>query len=296
MTYFLQALTSGLLQGGLLALIAVGFTLAWGVLNVVNLAHGACVVLGAYLTWELATAGDLNPVLAGLVAAAAMFGFGYSLQRWLLNLLLRAPVLLPLLVTFGVGLLLSDVMVSVFSSDYRTLATAYSRKSVIAGGVYVPVLGLGSLLLALLLITCVALFLGRTRYGAAIRAVGMDRDAARLIGIRVRHICAVTFGLAAALAAVGGSLAAVVTPSFSPASADTYTLDSFVIAVVGGVGNAWGALAGGLSLGVLQVVGAVYVPGVYSPSVIPFAVLVLVLVFRPQGLVGRARLADRFDA
>lgn len=295
MTYFLQALISGLLQGGLLALTAVGFTLAWGVLNVVNLSHGACVVLGSYLTWALATAGGLNPVLAGTVATAAMFGFGYALQRWLLNLLLRAPVLLPLLVTFGVGLLLRDAMVSLFSSDYRTLATAYSRNSVNVGGVFVPVLGLGSLLLALALIACVALWLSSTRYGAAIRAVGMDRDAARLVGIRVRHICAVTFGLAVALAAVGGALAAVVTPSFSPASADSYTLDSFIIAVIGGVGNPWGALAGGLSLGVLQVVGAVYLPGTYSPSVIPFTLLVLVLLFRPQGLVGRARLADRAD-
>ena len=295
MTYFLQALTSGLLQGGLLAIIAVGFTLAWGVLNVVNLCHGACVVLGAYLTWGLATASGLNPIIAGVVATTAMFGFGYALQRWLLNLLLRAPVLLPLLVTFGVGLLLSDAVVAVFSSDYRTLATAYSRESVIISGVYVPGLGLGSLVFAVVLIACVALWLSGTRYGAAIQAVGMDRDAARLIGIRVRHICAVTFGLAVALAAVGGALAAAVTPSFSPASANSYTLDSFIIAVIGGVGNPWGALVGGLSLGVLQVVGAVYLPGTYSPSVIPFALLVLVLLFRPQGLVGRARLADRAD-
>lgn len=293
MTYFLQALISGLLQGGLLALIAVGFTLVWGVLNVVNLSHGPCVVLGAYLTWGLAAAG-LNPILAGLVAIGAVFCFGYALQRWLLNLLLRAPVLLPLLVTFGVGLLLSTTIVSVFSSDYRTLATAYSRTSITVGGVYVPVLGLGSLLLALILISCVALGLSRTRYGAAIRAVGMDRDAARLVGIRVQHICALTFGLAAALAAVGGTLAAAVTPSFNPASANSYTLDSFIIAVIGGVGNPWGALAGGLSLGVLQVVGAVYLHGTYSPSIIPFALLVLVLVFRPQGVVGR-RLTDWAD-
>ncbi len=123
----------------------------------------------------------------------------------------------------------------------------------------------------------------------------MDRDAARLMGIRVRHVCAVAFGIGTSLAAVAGSLAAVVT-TFSPASADTYTLGSFVIAVIGGVGNPWGALAGGLSLGVLEAVGAVYLPGTYSPSLIAFALLVLVLVFRPQGLVGRARLADRVDA
>jgi branched-chain amino acid transport system permease protein len=294
MTYLLQALISGLLQGGLLALIAAGFTLVWGVLNVVNLAHGASVVLGAYLTWELSTAGGLNPVLAAAVAAAALFGFGYALQRGLLNLLSRAPVLIPLLVTFGTGLLLSDAIVAVFSSDYRTLVTAYSRDAVAVGGVYVPVLGLASLMLALGLTIGVTLWLGRTHYGTAIRAVGMDRDAARLMGIRVRHVCAVTFGIGASLAAVAGSLAAVV-GTFSPASADTYTLESFVIAVIGGVGNTWGALVGGLSLGVLEGVGAVYLPGEYSPSLLAFALLVLVLVFRPQGLAGRARLADRID-
>ncbi|HEV2376391.1 MAG TPA: branched-chain amino acid ABC transporter permease [Streptosporangiaceae bacterium] len=294
MTYFLQALVSGLLQGGLLALTAVGFTLVWGVLNVVNLAHGATVVLGAYLTWELSTAVGLNPVLAAAVATAVLFGFGYTLQRWLLDPLARAPVLIPLLVTFGTGLLLSDAIVAVFSSDYRTLGTAYSRESVKAGGLYVPVLSLGSLVVALALTVGVALWLGRTRYGTAIRAVGMDRGAARLMGIRVRHVCAVAFGIGASLAAVAGSLAAVVT-TFSPASAGTYTVESFIIAVIGGVGSTRGALAGGLLLGVLQEVGAVYLPGTYSPSLIAFVLLVLVLVFRPQGLVGRARLSERID-
>jgi branched-chain amino acid transport system permease protein len=295
MTYLLQAFITGLLVGGLLALIAIGFTLVWGVLNVVNLAHGALVILGAYLTWELATTVGLNPIPAAMAAAALVFGFGYALQRGLLNLVARAPVLLPLLITFGTGLLLSNAMIAVFSSDNRTLATHYSSSVLTLGGLYVPVLGLVSLLLAVVITGGVALALGRTRYGVAIRAVGRDRDAARLMGIHVRHVYAVTFGIGAALAGLAGSLVAVV-GTFSPASASTYTLDSFVIAVIGGVGNTSGALAGGLALGVLEALAAQYLPGTLTMvTAIPFAVLVLVLVFRPQGLVGRAHLAARVD-
>jgi branched-chain amino acid transport system permease protein len=294
MTYLLQAVVEGLLQGGLLALIAVGFTLSWGMLNVVNLAHGASVVLGAYVTWELATAAGFNPIVAAVAATAILFGFGYALQRGLLNLVARAPVLLPLLITFGVGLLVVDGLVAVFTYDDRTLLTAYSLSAMTVGGVYIPVLGLVSFLLAVAITVGVGLWLGRTRYGAAIRAVGMDRDGARLMGIRVRHAYALTFGLGAALAGVAGSLAAVV-GTFSPANADSYTLDSFVIAVIGGVGNTSGALVGGLALGVLEQLAAYYLPDTVLVYAIPLVVLVLVLVFRPQGLAGRARFTGRVD-
>jgi branched-chain amino acid transport system permease protein len=293
MTYLLQALVNGLLGGGLLALIAVGFTLVWGVLNVVNLAHGASVVLGAYVMWELATTAGVNPILAAAAATAVLFCFGYALQRGLLNLVARAPVLLPLLVTFGIGLLLRDAIAATFSNNDRTLLTAYSLSVVRLGGVYVPLLELVSLALAVAATAGVALALGRTRYGMAIRAVGMDRDAARLMGIRVRHVYALTFGIGAALAGLAGSVVATIA-TFSPASAETYTLDSFVIAVVGGVGNTTGALVGGLSLGMLEALAAQYVPGIPVNATV-FAVLVLALVFRPRGLVGRARFASRVD-
>lgn len=295
MIYLLQALVNGLLSGGLLALIAVGFTLVWGILNVVNLAHGASVVLGAYVTWALATIGGVNPILAAALATAVLFGFGYTLQRGLLNLIARAPVLLPLLVTFGTGLLLSGAMAAAFTSDYRTVSTAYSRSALNLGTVRVPLLGLVSLLLAVAVTAGVALSLGRTRYGVAIRAVGMDRDAARLMGIRVRHVYALTFGIGAALAGLAGALVAV-SGNFSPASANAYTLQSLVIAVVGGVGNTSGALAGGLALGVLEALAGQYLPSTVSaPTAIVFGMLVLILVLRPHGLVGRARPGARVD-
>jgi branched-chain amino acid transport system permease protein len=293
MTYLLQALVNGLLGGGLLALIAVGFTLVWGVLNVVNLAHGALVVLGAYVTWELATTVGVNPILAAAAASAVLFGFGYALQRGLLNLVARAPVLLPLLVTFGIGLLLKNAMAAVFTRNDRALLTAYSLSALRLGGVYVPVLGLVSLVLAVAVTLGVTLALGRTGYGMAIRAVGMDRDAARLMGIRVRHVYALTFGIGAALAGLAGSMVAT-TGTFSPLSAEMYTLESFVIAVVGGVGNTSRALVGGLSLGMLEALVGQYLSGTLESATV-FAVLLLALVFRPHGLVGPARFASRVD-
>lgn len=293
MTYLIQALVNGLLHGGLLALIAVGFTLVWGVLNVVNLAHGASVVLGAYLTWELAISGGGNPILAAAAASAVLFGFGYVLQRGLLNLVARAPVLLSLLVTFGVGLLLRDAMAAGFSYNDRSLLTSYSLSRVQIGGVYVPLLGLVALVAAIAVTVGIAAGLRRTRYGMAIRAVGMDRDAARLMGIRVRHVYALTFGIGAALAGLAGSMVATVV-TFSPASAETFTLESFVIAVVGGVGNTTGALAGGLTLGILEALAGQYLADTLVSGT-AFAVLLLALVVRPQGVVGRARFATRVD-
>jgi branched-chain amino acid transport system permease protein len=293
MTYLLQALVNGLLGGGLLAVIAVGFSLVWGVLNVVNLAHGALVVLGAYVAWKLATTVGINPILAAATASALLFGFGYVLQRGLLNLVARAPVLLPLLVTFGIGLLLRAAMSAVFSANDQTLPTAYSLSALRLGGVYVPVLGLVWLLLAIAIAVGGALALSRTSYGMAIRAVGTDRDAARLMGIRVRHVYALIFGLGAALAGLAGSAVATI-GTFSPGSAETYTLESFVIAVVGGVGNTTGALAGGLLLGMLEALAGQYLSGTVE-SATAFAVLLLALVFRPQGLVGQARFTSRVD-
>lgn len=293
MTYFIQALANGFVSGGLLALTAIGFTLVWGVLNTVNLAHGAMVVLGAYLTWLLVTETGVNPVLAGGAAIGIGFCLGYALQRILLNQVARAPVLLPLLVTFGVGLLLRTALIAVFSTNDQEVLTQYSLSSLRFGGVYMPVLGLITLVLAVAVTMGLAFALGRTRYGVAVRAVGMDPDAARLMGIRIRHIYSLTFGVGVALAGLAGSTVAIA-GTFSPLSAETYTLESFVIAIVGGVGNIRGALAGGLALGVLEALAAQYVSGTIESATL-LAVLLLVLLLRPRGLFGRARFASRVD-
>lgn len=294
MSQFLQATLYGVLQGGLFALIAVGFSLVWGVMNVINIAQGAFVVLGAYLGWGLATYAGIDPFLGMLVAAPVMFALGYALQRFLINLVVNAPVFITLLLTFGLELVLVNGMVMLFTANYRSIPTGYATTSlVLPGDVRLP---LGRLLAALLAvgITLVLGYLMRhTRIGLAILATGMDRGAARLMGIKAAHVYALTFGLAVALAGIAGAAVGTI-GTFSPADAGRFTLFSFVAAVLGGLGTMSGALYGGLLLGLAEAWGGQLLPGTLVNAV-AFAVLVVVLAVRPQGLAGRSFYAARVE-
>src|ERR1041385_324582 len=183
MTLLLQQIVLGLLIGGVYVAVAVGFSLVWGILNIVNLAHCALVITGAYLTWWLFATLHLDPFLSLPVVAAALFVFGYLLQRVLVNRVIRAPLFFPLLLTFGVSLVLVSLLLLLFKADFRSVTPGYSGSGSGLGGVQVPYIRLAALAVALLLAAAVALMLNRTRVGAAIQAVAADRDAARLGGI-----------------------------------------------------------------------------------------------------------------
>ena len=294
MSQFLQATLYGILQGCMFGLIAVGFSLVWGVMHVVNLAHGAFVLLGAYLAWQLNVMFGLDPFLGMLPAGLLMFALGYALQRGLINLVVNAPIFITLLLTFGLELLLVNGLILVFTADYRSIQTTYAGNSLILpGDVRVPY---GRLLAAGLAVG-VTIVLGyvfrRTRIGLAILATGMDRGAARLMGIGARHVYALTFGLSAGLAGAAGAAVGAV-QTFSPADAGHFTLFSFVAAVLGGLGNTSGALLGGLLLGVVEAWGGQILPGTLINAV-AFGVLVVVLAVRPQGLAGKAFYASRVE-
>jgi branched-chain amino acid transport system permease protein len=293
-TQLLQAAAYGVLQGGLYALVAMGFSLVWGIMHVVNVAHGAFVVAGAYIAWTVATGLGLNPFVGMLAAAAGMFLVGYALQRGLVNLVVNAPIWMTLLLTFGLELLIANTLIIVFTGDFRSIPTAFAARALTLGGVRIPFGRLLGFALALVFTFLLAMFLDRTRTGRAIKATGMDRATARLMGIDVRHVYALTFAIAAALAAVAGTMAGIV-GTFSPADAGSYTLRSFVIAVLGGLGNMWGALAGGLLLGVVESIGSQYLSGTLV-NAIGFGLLVLVLIVRPTGLLGRPFYEARAEA
>jgi branched-chain amino acid transport system permease protein len=293
MTQFLQATVNGLLEGGLFALIAVGFSLVWGVMNVVNLAHGAFVVLGAYVAWKLQAEAGISPYLGMLVSAGALFVGGYVVQRFLINLVVNAPIWMTLLLTFGLSLMLVQGMVLVYSGDFRSIPNGISG-SLALGEVRLPWNRVVAFGISVGLTLALVLFMDRTKLGLAIRSTGMDRAAARLMGIRVRHVYAMTFGIAAALAGAAGAMVGTIT-TFSPASAAGFTLQSFVIAVLGGLGNMWGALAGGLVLGLAQAWGGQYVSGTLV-NAIAFGVLVAVLIVRPSGLLGKPYYELRVEA
>jgi branched-chain amino acid transport system permease protein len=289
----LQAVVYGLLQGGLLALVAVGFSLVWGVMNVVNLSHGAFVVLGAYVGLLLNEHLGLDPFLAMFVSAVALFVLGYAVQRFLVNLVVNGPIFITLLLTFGLELLLVQGMNLAFTANYQSIQTSYAGTSFAVGEIQVPLGRLLAFLLAIAVTLALVSVMTKTRVGMSIMATGMDRGAARLMGIRARHVYALTFGIAAGLAGMAGTMVGTV-GTFNPASAGGFTLLSFVIAVLGGLGNMYGALAGGILIGLVQALGGYYLPGTWV-NALAFLVLILVLMFRPSGLVGKAFYSARLE-
>ena len=294
MGQFAQVTIYGLLQGGLLALVAVGFSLVWGVMNVVNLAHGAFVITGAYIAWEINRAVGLDPFLAMVPTAIVLFGLGYVIQRGLVNLVVNAPIFITLLLTFGLNLLLVNAMVLRYKANYQSIHTSYAAESlVLPGDVRVPYGRLIAAVIAIGLTLALAWAVRRTRLGLSILATGMDRGAARLMGINAAHIYAVTFGLAAGMAGIAGAAVGTVSP-FSPADAGRFTLFSFVAAVLGGLGNMSGALYGGVLLGLVESWGGLLLPNTLINAV-AFGVVVIVLAVRPQGLAGRAFYASRVE-
>ena len=289
MTDFVQLVIIGLLAGGIYAVVGVGFGLVWGVLNIVNLAHGALVIVGAYLTWQLFTSFGLDPFLTLPLDAVALFALGYLLQRSLINRIVRAPLLFTFLLTFGVNLIAVNILLLIFKSDFRSVTPSYSGQGMEFGSVVIPYVPLASLGVSLLVAAALAFVLNRTRAGLAILAVAADRDAAQLVGIDLRHTYAVTFGLGAACAGVAGGLIAMI-QAITPTAGEPYTLQAFVVVILGGLGRVSATVVGGLAFGLIEAF-AQSIPGSGSvfANAIAFGLMVLVLVTRPQGLLGRLR-------
>lgn len=282
---FAQAVVNGLLLGGLLGLASLGFSLVWGVMGLLNVAHGTLVILGSYLAFFfLNSVAGIDPFLSLPLVTAVMFLFGFAVQHVGLTRIIRGDLLLSLSFTFGLDLVLVNVMLAVYESDIRSTSSRFAGPSLEVGTTVIPQTRLLIFVLALLLAGACHLFLTRTRYGRAIRATGMDQDAARLSGVNVERVYAWTFGVASAIAGAAGALTSIVMP-FTPFTGDRFLNSAFVVTVLGGLGNVLGAVVGGLVLGVTQSFAATLVGPGYQDA-IGFLVFVLVLVFRPKGLFG----------
>jgi branched-chain amino acid transport system permease protein len=284
---FVQLVILGLLAGGVYVAVGIGFGLVWGVLNIVNLAHGALVIVGGYLTWQLFTALGLDPFLTLPINALALFALGYALQRGVINRIIRAPLLFTFLLTFGLNLVIVNILLLIFGSDFRSVTPSYSGAGLELGDVVIPYVRLTSLGAAILLAAGLAFVLNRTRIGLAIQAIAADRDAAQLVGIDLRHAYAVTYGLGAACAGVAGGLIAMI-QAITPTAGEPYTLQAFVVVILGGLGRVSATVVGGLAFGLVEAFGQ-SIPGSGSvfANAIAFGLMVLVLVTRPQGLMGR---------
>lgn len=280
-----QVLINALVLGCLYACIAIGFSLVWGVLNVINLIHGSFIVLGAYLAWGLYQSLHVSPWYALIIAAPAFFVLGYAVQRLILNRVITAPVLVTLTLTFGLDLILNNTMIYYFKADYRKLTLTPPMGSVSLFDVVVPVDRLIATVSALALTGVLYLILRRLRVGRAIVAVRLDRDAAKLMGVDVNSIYAIAFGLGAALAGCAGVLMALIFP-ISPLTSTAYLGKAFVVCVLGGLGSVSGALAGGILLALIEGIGSTLI-GPAHATTLSFALLIIFLIVRPQGLLGR---------
>ena len=286
MQLFWQDLVNGLLAGGIFAVVALGFSLVWGIMNIINLAHGAFVMLGAYTAFVLFSTWNIDPFVSVPIAFVVLFALGYVLQRGILNFVVRAPILTTFLLTFGLSLLIVNLVLLVFHGDVKGITTAYSGANFSIGVVTVAWTKLLTLLVALVITALMQLFLTRTKTGRAIRATSMDIGAAQLSGVRVSHLYAIVFGLGAGLAGAAGALISL-SYSLQPSMGDPFVITAFVVCVLGGLGSVSGALVGGLVYGVVESFGSQYV-GTGVQDAVALVVLLIVLIVRPTGIMGRA--------
>jgi branched-chain amino acid transport system permease protein len=277
-----QVVISGLLAGALYAMVALGLGLIFGVMRVLNVAHGPLLMLGAYVTyWLFATVG-LNPYLSLLISMPLLFLAGAGLQRLLVRRVVDAPELSSLLLTFGIGIAIVNLAQFAFTSDLR--AVEYLTGAFVLGPLAFSKSRVVACLFAVAITGLAFVFLHRTRLGKAIRAVSQSREVALVCGINVQRIHLLAFGLASALAAAGGSLVAVMV-AIQPEMGQVYTFKSFLVIVLGGAGNYPGALLGGLLLGLVEQLASLFLSTQVNEAV-AYLLLVLVLLLRPTGLLG----------
>lgn len=288
----LQAILDGLLQGGVLAMTAAGFSLVFGVLHIINLAHGIFVLLGAYIAVFIWKSLGIDPLLTIPVAAAVAFVLGYAYQRYLLQLVVsRVSLVSTLLVTLGTAMALRNVMSIAFSPDVQAIRPPYAMIPLRFGGMVADVMHIVAFVASLILLGILSAVLNFTPLGRSIRATAQQRLAAKICGINVEMTFALTFGIAAAFAAASGVIVGMLFP-FTPSSETHWTLYAFVVVVLGGAGSPAGALIGGLVLGLVSSL-TVLLIGPAFPNAVAFLVLVLMLMIRPNGLLGNAFGAAR---
>lgn len=276
---------NGIMQGGVYAMFAVGLTLIFGVMRIINVAHGELVMLGAYLTWMFFFYVGIDPLLALFLTLPIAFCIGLLIQKLLLNAVVGGPELTPLLITFGLGLTIIHIVEAIFTTDYRTIPYAPDAFQV-TETIAVSKSKIISFVMASFISLSVFFFLKVHRIGKAIRATAQNADVAMVCGINIFNIYMITSGLAAALAVAGGALVSIQF-GFNPETGVLYTLQAFAIIVLGGRGHYIGALIGGVMLAVIESLISFMIPnGTAMVEIASYGMMVFVLLIRPRGLMG----------
>lgn len=285
-----QAFIDGLLMGGVYALAALGLSLIFGVMKITNFAHGAMMTVGMYAVYMISTYAGISPYISLLFAAVFLFGIGYVTQKYLIHKIAGAPTHNQLLLTLGVAYILENVLLAVFTPNYKTLTVGTFDKMLKIGSITINYAKLIAFIVVIAVTAAVYYILYRTRMGNAIRACSQNRDGAVLMGIIIRKTNAIAFGIGAMCTGIAGAL---LTPVLSiyPTIGETFQLKCFVIAILGGMGNLWGALVSGLIVGVVEALTGYYAGGGWSEFMI-YIIFVLILLIKPAGLFGKGNRRD----
>jgi len=278
-------LLNGVLFGGVFSLMAVGLTLIFGVMRVVNFAHGDMMVWGMYLAWLMATRGGVDPYAGFVVCAAALFLLGFVVQRALVQRIVDAPHEMQILLMLGVALVLENAALLAFGPEPQRVRSALAQSTVWLGPVFVDVARLIAFGVAVVLTLLLSLFLFRTDLGRSIRAAADNTYGALVIGTDVRRVYGVAFGVGAACVGAAGALVSSILP-FQPSTGLSLSVTSFNVVIIGGMGSLAGAFVGGLLVSVAESLGAVFL----KPSLkelFSFTLLIVILLFRPAGLFGK---------
>jgi branched-chain amino acid transport system permease protein len=284
MDVFWQTLVAGILKGGLYALIGIGMTLIMGVMGIINLAHGQLMMVAMYVTFVLFHYWGIDPYMALLVSMPTLFLLGMFIQKVLLNPLMKVESILPenqVLMTVGIGMVLTEIARFIFTSNYQSVRTSYSTSTFFIGNISFSVPLCLAFVFAVALTIALFFFLLKTDLGRSIRAVSQDNEAAQLMGIDSERIKIITMGLGSALVAAAGTLLIPIYYLF-PDIGGPFTRKAFVITILGGLGSTVGAIFGGVTLGLAEAFGATYI-GMDYEDMIGLIIFILVLLFLPGG-------------
>jgi branched-chain amino acid transport system permease protein len=283
----LQALFSGLLNGGIYALVSIGLTLIFGVMRIINFAHGSLMMLGMYVSYWLFVLAGVDPYLSVLASASALFIVGVLIERVLVDPVLEAPEHDQLLLTLGISLVVENLALFLWKPDPRTIQVSYLAVAPMVGGVMISAPRVIACVVSVALTAALYAFLKRTDLGKAIRAVAQDREGALTVGIDMRRIYALAFGIGCACVGAAGSLVA---PFYAvePYVGGVFVITAFVVVVLGGMGNFAGALVAALIVGLAESLAAVFIPAAMK-QIVMYSIFVVVLLGKPQGLFGARR-------
>lgn len=279
-------MVNGIMLGGFYAIMTLGFSIIWGVMGTINLAHGEFLMVGAYLAWFLNRQFGIEPLMSLFLVAPIMFVIGYLLQRALIDRIIERPQLISLFITYALSIILANTFKLLFTATPRSVNTilgGFWR----FGAITLPVVKTYDLVIALGMMGGLFLLLQFTRLGKSIRAASQNRMAARLVGIKISSVYALSFAISIAATSAAGVLFSLTQPIF-PFMGLSFTLKAFAITAMSGLGNIRGTLLGSILLGLIESSIATYIPGVGTNLgvIASFVILVIVLVFRPHGLFG----------